>query len=274
MIIGTKISPAACYPDVMATHCDASLRRLGTDYVDLYMIHWPFGLHSLRHFTVNEVVLNDHPRLGEALAALDKMQAQGKIRRYGVSNFACPPLQQVLGTGRGVAVNELPYSLLTRAIELEALPLCREAGIGIIAYMTLMQGILTDTYASLDAVPPLHRRTRHFDSKKSPGCRHGEPGLEAETSRVLDAIRQVAQDAGMPMATLALKWVLANPDITCALVGTRSATRLEENARVADDPLPADIVTRLNDITEPLLQALGPGFDYYERSANDRSIGM
>jgi aryl-alcohol dehydrogenase-like predicted oxidoreductase len=78
-------------------------------------------------------------------------------------------------------VNQLPYSLLTRAVERGILPLCRGGGIGVIGYMTLLQGVLADLYSTLDHVPPYQAWTRHFSATRSPLIRHGESGAEAET---------------------------------------------------------------------------------------------
>ncbi len=271
LIIGTKVSPSNCYAHVLPAHCEASLRRLGLDYVDLYMIHWPIHPHSIRHFTSDERTIAHPPTLDEAFEALDRLRQAGKIRHVGLSNFGPARLEEALARCPDLLVQELPYSLLTRAIELAMLPRCRTLGLGVIAYMVLLQGVLTDACARLDDVPPYQRRTRHFDSHRSALSRHGEAGAEAETSAALAAIRQIARERGMTMAELATKWALAAPGITCCLVGTRSVKKLEENVRAAAGPLPAEVVDRLNAATRPLLDALGPGFDYYESLANDRT---
>ncbi len=271
LIIGTKVSPSNCYAHVLPAHCDASLRRLGLDYVDLYMIHWPIHPHSIRHFTSDERIIAHPPTLDEAFEALSRLKQAGKIRCVGLSNFGPARLEEALGRCPDLLVQELPYSLLTRAVELEVLPRCRTLGLGVIAYMVLLQGVLTDAYAGLDEVPPYQRRTRHFDSRRSALARHGEAGAEAQTNAALAAIRQIARECGITMAELATRWALAAPGITCCLVGTRSVERLEENVRAVAGRLPAEVVDRLNTATRPLLDALGPSFDYYESLANDRT---
>ena len=268
VIIGGKVSPGAVQPDVLPRHCEESLARLGTDYLDIYMIHWPITPQSIRHFTSEPIPC---PVVEDAFAALLKLREQGKIRHIGVSNFGVPKLEEARAAGAAIAVNQLPYNLLCRAIELEALPYCAARGIGVIGYMALMQGVLAGGFETLDDVPILHRRTRHFDSRKNPAARHGEEGAEPETAGALDTIRSIAAELGLEMAGLAIQWALANPAIGCMLAGSANLAHLERNVLAAERPLPAEAVERLNEATEELLAALGPGFDYYQAAANDRT---
>jgi myo-inositol catabolism protein IolS len=269
--IGTKVSPSNCYADRLPVHCEASLRRLGLDFIDLYMIHWPIHPHSIRHFTNDEAVLRNPPTVTEAFGALAKLRQQGKIRHVGVSNFAANRLEEALRLFPDLVVNQLPYSLLTRAVELDILPRCRRLGVGVIGYMTLLQGLLGDRYPTLDDVPPYQARTRHFSHRRSALIRHGGEGAEAETATALAHIRRMAKEAGLTMAELATRWALAGHGIACCLIGARTVSRLEENVRAAAHPLPADLVERLNAVTQPLLEALGDSFDYYESLANNRT---
>jgi aryl-alcohol dehydrogenase-like predicted oxidoreductase len=271
VLVGSKVSPSHCYAETLPRHCEASLRRLGLDHLDLYMIHWPLHPHSIRHFTAEEAVIANPPTVEEAFAALGALQRQGKIRHIGVSNFGAARLDEALRLCPDLAVNQLPHSLLARAIELEALPRCRQAGVGVIGYMTLLQGVLSDRYPDLGAVPPQQRRTRHFDAAGSPLARHGGAGAEAETAAGLAAIRAVAAECGLTTAEIAAKWALAVPGIACCLVGARSVRRLEENIRAAHEPLPPEIFERLHAATQPLLEKLGDSFDYYESVENDRT---
>lgn len=268
VLIATKISPSNVEPATLIQHCEASLRRLRTDYVDLYMVHWPVTAHSIKHFTSGEAPV---PSVFEAFATLEHLRRAGKIRYIGVSNFGVEKLSEALATGVEIVINELPYSLLTRAIEIEVLPFCREHGIGVLGYMSLMQGVLSDTYSSLDEIPVWRRRTRHFDSRRTPQCRHGLPGAEPETSAAIEGIRQVARRQGMTTSELALKWAMAGDGITSSLCGSRNLQQLEWNLKAASEPLPSEVVKELNSITAPLLEKLGPGFDYYENPANDRT---
>ncbi len=268
VIIGTKISPSHTAPHTLREHCDASLRRLQTDYVDLYMVHWPITPHSIRHFSAAP---QPTPSLPDAFDTLMRLKRSGKVRYVGVSNFGVAKLDEALATGTEIVVNELPYSLLTRAVELEILPYCREKGIGVLGYMALMQGVLADVYPTLADVPAPRRRTRHFDSRRTPQCRHGQPGAEAETNAALQAIRAIAARHGMSMPEIALKWTFAGAGITSSLCGSRNVKTLQMNIEAASEPLAAGVIEELNRATQPLLEALGPSFDYYENPVNDRT---
>ena len=268
LVIGTKVSPACLQPDVLPRRCESSLRRLGTDHVDLYMVHWPITLGSIRHF---DAEASTCPAVDDAFAALRRLREQGKVRQIGVSNFGRRPLQEALGHCPGLAANELPYNLLSRAIEREMLSVCRERGVGVIGYMALLQGVLTDLYPTLDEIPVWQRRTRHFDARRTPSARHGSCGEEEATREALAGIRAVCRDTGHALPELALKWAVANPDVTCSLVGARSITELAANVRAVARPLPAEVVARLNAITDPLEERMGPSFDYYESAENDRT---
>ena len=269
VIVGTKVSPNHVQPQALPRHCEDSLKRLGTDYLDLYMVHWPITLHSIRHFTDETIAC---PSVEDAFGALRRLQDQGKVRFIGVSNFAAPKLKEALATGATFAVNELPYSLLARAIEWETLPFCRAQGIGAIGYFSLQQGLLADVYGTLDEVPKWQRRSRHFDSRKNPEARHGEVGAEEETNTALSGIRGLAEELGLTMPQVALKWAAANESISCVLAGSRSMLELEDNVQAVNAPLPPEALEKLDEITRPLNEKLGPSFDYYERSGNDRTL--
>jgi len=268
VVIGTKVSPAHVQPDVLPRRCEASLRRLGTDYVDLYMVHWPVTPRSIRHF---DAQLEVCPAVDDGFATLLRLREQGKVRHIGVSNFARNRLEEALLHCPALAVNELPYNLLSRAIEWEMLPACRELGVGAIGYMPLLQGVLTDLYPTLDEVPTWQRRTRHFDARKTSAARHGLCGEEEAVGQALSGIRAVCRESGLGLPELALRWTVANPDLACNLVGSRSVSELEANVRAVARPLPAEIVARLNAITDPLKERLGRSFDYYESPENDRT---
>lgn len=270
LIIGTKVSPSNCYKETLKQHCEASLKRINTDYIDIYMIHWPIHPHSIRHFTNDISIIENPPDINSALEAMHDLKQQGKIKNFGVSNFSSNRLKPLPVSE--IAVNELPYNLLCRAIEYDALPLCRERGIGIIGYMALLQGILADIYPSLEDVPVMQRRTRHFNCKNNKECRHGEEGAEEETNAALNGIRELCRESGLSMAEISIKWILDNPAVTCTLVGSRNRSELTENVKAVKDPLNKMIKEKLNRISLPVMEKLGNHFDYYEGSINDRTL--
>ena len=268
LLLGTKISPSNTRPRTLAEHCEASLRRLRTDYIDLYMVHWPIAPHAIAHFGGD----GGCPSVPAAFETLARLRREGKVRYVGVSNFGREYLEEARFAGGEVVVNELPYNLLCRAIEWEILPYCRGRGIGVIGYMALMQGLLADIYPTLDHVPLWQRRTRHFSpTRAGEFCRHGEDGAEEELTEALAAVRKITAGLGMTVPQIAVRWAIAGPGIACTLVGARNRAQLEANVRAAAEPLEPAIVELLGAATEPLLQKLGRSFDYYEHTDRDRT---
>ncbi len=269
-LIGTKVSPSNCYGETLINHCEASLKRLQTDYIDLYMVHWPLNPQSIRHFTNDISIIENPPEINDVLEIFQILKRQGKIRNFGVSNFGRNQLENL--PLEKIAVNELPYNLLCRAIEFDTLPFCEEKGIGVIGYMALFQGILADIYTSLDGIPSWQRRTRHFNSKSTKECRHGEEGIEKETNTALKGIRKVSKKSGFPMAEIAIKWILENSAITCTLVGSRNINELAANVKAVQGTLNKEIRAELDRVTLPVMEKLGNHFDYYENAENDRTL--
>ncbi len=243
-VIGTKISTPD--PLTIRERCEASLRRLQTDYVDIYMIHWP----------------HDEFAIEESVAELTRLQEDGLIRAIGVSNFGVEQLTAALNTGASIAVNQLCYNLLSRAIELELLPLCQKHNVGILGYMPLLQGILTGQYTRVDEIPPVHARFRHFRDDR-PNAAHGEEGAEEEVFEALEGIRKIAAAEQIPMSRLAIAWAIAKPGITCMLVGTRKVVELKENLHAVEYTPSADVIESLDIVTSPLLEKLGANPDYF-----------
>jgi len=270
LIIGTKVSPSHAYSGVLEAHCEASLKRLQTDYIDIYMIHWPIHSHAIRHFTKDENIINNPPTIEEALESMKNLIQAGKIRFIGLSNFSARRLKEEIPTDVRIVVNELPYNLLCRAIEYDTLPLCIENGIGTIGYITLMQGMLTGKYATLKDVPEWQRRTRHFNGKSTPLSRHGEEGFETETEEAMNKVRCISEKYGIRMSDMATRWAI-DSGITCALVGARNARQLEENVRATGVSLTREIMKELDEATKDLKEKLGNNFDYYENKKDDRT---
>jgi aryl-alcohol dehydrogenase-like predicted oxidoreductase len=100
--------------------------------------------------------------------------------------------------------------------------------------------------------------------------RHGEPGVESEMFAVVDLLRTLAKELGISVAALSLAWVLANPDIDCALVGSRTVDELKDNYKTLQMKLPADVKAKIDEASLPVWKKLGNSPDYYENSANSR----
>jgi aryl-alcohol dehydrogenase-like predicted oxidoreductase len=251
-VIATKVSKGNLAPEDVIEACEGSLRRLQTDVIDLYQIHWPS----------REVPIS------ETFPALVKLYEQGKIRAIGMSNFAIGDLTDLLAIGH-CQTNQLPYSLLWRAIEHEILPRCIEEDIGILCYSPLMQGLLTGRYASPDEVPQGRARTRHF-SKGRPHVRHGEDGCEAETFVAIERIRQISASIGESMAKVSVAWLLAQPGVNAVLAGARQPEQIIETAQAADLVLASETVDALTEVTEEVKQLLGTSPDIWGGQAEGR----
>jgi len=252
-VIGTKVSPGNTEPSVLREHCDASLQRLGTDYIDIYFLHWAITKHSVP----------------DAFATLAELQSEGKIRSIAVSNFGPKQLTEALETGARIDVNQLCYNLASRAIEVGILPLCRQHDIAVFAYMPLLQGILSGKYETLDDIPPERTRTLHFSGER-PQSRHGEPGAEEEMCRALAGMREISHAEDIAMDQLALAWTMAKPGVASVLVGVRNTEQLERNAPAASLPLSPDLVSKLDELTQPLMDKLGANADYFQGAEGSR----
>jgi len=243
-LIGTKTGDTN--PATLPDQLEGSLRRLQTDYIDLYMIHWP----------------NPKYPVDEVFDALSQLKTEGKIRAIGVCNFGCQQLSETIAIGAQIETNQLCYNLLSRAIELEIVPLCQQHQIGILAYMPLLQGILADRFKTLEEIPPQQSRFRHFRPDREMS-RHDEAGAEAELWQTLEQIRQICREKDLPMSRLAIAWVMAKSAVSCVLVGTRNTAELAQNLEAVNYAMPADLVKKLDQLTLPLLHRLGGNADYF-----------
>ena len=246
VVVATKVRPADLEPDRLRASCENSLRALRTDYIDLYQIHWP----------------NHAIPLESTYRALEDLRREGKVRHLGVSNFSAGYLDELAQLGP-VESNQVPYSLLWRAIEYEILPRCRASGIGILCYSPLAQGLLTGKFATAADVPEKRARSRLFSSARAM-TRHGEPGCEEEAFAAISAIRRLAGESGQPMSRVAMAWLLAQPGVTAAVAGARNAAQAVENAAAAELHLEPDVIARLSTLTDRLKRILGSNADPWE----------
>ncbi len=252
LILATKAWPTNCAPKDLRAACEASLERLGTDYVDLYQIHWPFS----------------HASYEEAQAELDKLKAEGKIRMAGVSNFGTRDLASWLETGQAVT-NQLGHNLLFRAVEYDIVPACRRQGVGVIAYMPLLQGLLAGKWDSIEDIPPNRRRTRHFSGTRE-NVKHGEPGCEDLLMQTLNHLSQFADAIDVPLATVSICWLAAQPGVDSVIVGARDAAQVRRNLQAAAIDIGPAAIAQLNEITGPLKNHLGDNADMWLSEAESR----
>jgi len=251
-IIATKVSSSHLSAAEVQRACERSLQRLGTDYLDLYQIHWPSRTVAL----------------DETLEALERLREQGKVRAVGVCNFGVEDLAALLKAGRA-ETNQLPYSLLWRAIEYEIRPRCIEAGLGILCYSPLAQGLLTGKFTLPDQVPEGRARTRLFAGSR-PQARHGAPGCEAETFAAIERIHRLCDEIGQPMAAMSLAWLLHQPGVTSVIAGARRPDQIRQTAQAAGLELAPETIARLTAATEELKHMLGPNPDMWQSESRFR----
>jgi len=244
-IIATKIRIPEPSIKGVKLSCEQSLKRLQTDYIDLLQPHWP----------------NRQLPAEVTLQALIKLRQEGKIRAYGLSNYGVGDLSEILRYGN-VASNQLPYSLLFRAIEYEVQPLCIQEDIGILCYSTLLHGLLSGKYHTPEEIPDGRARTRHFSSSRAQ-VRHSEAGCEPEVFAALKKIRQISNNAGHPMALVSVAWVLHQPGVASVLVGARKPDQITQMATVASIQLEDQVITDLSASTERVKQILGTNPDMW-----------
>lgn len=232
-----------------------SLRRLGTDAVDVLMLHWP---------TKDEALLRAN------LEALDGVRRKGMARAVGVSNFGVRTLEIAREMGLDIAVNEFAYNLVSRGMEGAILPYCRAQNIAVAAYMPLMQGLLSGRYKRAADMPPLRTRTIHFDNANNPDARHGGPGAEAEVFACIDRLTALAAENGISPAQLALAWLLSKPGLQTAIVGCRNVAQLRENIAGAAFAPPQAVLDALDAASAPILAKLGDNCDLWQLDGQSR----
>jgi len=250
VVIATKVSRSHLGADELPKACERSLKNLGTDHIDVYYLHWP----------------NWQIPLDETVGAMEKLIDAGKVRHLAVSNFAARDLGDIVPLARPAA-NQLAYNLLFRAVEYDVLPACRDAGVPVTCYSPIMQGLLAGKFDSADDVPEGRARTRLFSNGR-PQARHGEPGAEAEAFAAIAAIRRLAAEAGMDMAAMCLAWLIGREPVASVIVGSRSAQQSRRNAAAGDLKLPADLAARLDEITRPVKDKLGPNPDLWQAAGS------
>ena len=250
--IASKAATHNCTPEKIRTACENSLRRLGTDRLDLYQVHWPFTEAPYE----------------EVYPVLDQLRREGKIVEIGVSNFGPKNLEAWMAAGTTVS-NQIGYNLLFRAPEYSMIPACRHYGLGVLVYMPLMQGLLTGRYTCLDDIPMKRRRTRHFSADRE-GTRHGEGGHEEVLMDTLEDLLDFAETINIPPAVMSLSWLIAQPGITSAILGARNAAQLLSNIQAAEFDIGPAAIAQLNEISYPLKMAMGPNCDMWETEENKR----
>ncbi|KYQ84029.1 aldo/keto reductase [Acinetobacter sp. NRRL B-65365] len=246
-IISTKVgirssdhlNAAGFSRDYLLSAVEQSLTRLGTDYIDVLQ------LHQFDSFT----------SLHQLMKTLDELVRSGKVRYIGVSNFAGWQLMkaQAIAEQYGYekfVVNQVYYSLIGRDYEWELMPLNDDQQMGAVVWSPLGWGRLTGKF---DRENPIPAESRLHDT-----AQFAPPVNEEHLYRVIDALKQIAQETGYSIPQIALNWLLQRPTVASVLIGARNQTQLQENLKAKDIQLSAEQITQLNQAS-----AVYPPYPYY-----------
>jgi aryl-alcohol dehydrogenase-like predicted oxidoreductase len=206
--------------DSIIKECEDSLRRLGTDYIDLYQQHWP----------------DVTTPIDETMEAVARLIEQGKVRAAGVSNYSVAQMQEAEKTLK-LASNQVPYSMVRRDIEQDVVPYCMENNKAILVYSPLQLGLLTGK---------MKPGQSFNDGDLRNGNRFFTPENVKRVNDVLNKIRPLAETKNATLSQLVLRWTLAQPGITVALVGARNPEQAVQNARAMDFQLTFEEVDFIN----------------------------
>jgi len=219
--------------DSVRAECEASLKRLGVEVIDLLQIHWP----------------HDEEHLEEGWGTIADLIKEGKVRYGGVSNFTVEQIKRVQAI-HPVASLQPPYSMIERGVEAELLGYCAANDIGVIAYSPMQSGMLTGKYTK-ELVAGLPDNDWRKD--RSPDFQ--EPGLSANLELV-DGLRPIAERNDKTVAQLAIAWVLRRSEMTAAIVGARRPSHIDETVKAGDWELSANDITEIDALLAKREQAL------------------
>jgi aryl-alcohol dehydrogenase (NADP+) len=211
---------------------EASLKRLGTDYIDLYQLHGP----------------DPETPIDETVAAMDSLVQSGKVRYVGVSNYLAYQVARAIGRQEALGLIRFEsvqprYNLLFRQIERELLPLCAEEEIGVIPYNPIAGGMLSGKHVF--GAPTEGSRFTLGNAAERYQDRYWHEGMFND----VEQIRAIAADSGMSMVTLAVAWVMANPAITAPIIGASRPSQLADSAAAAEAVLDAATLSALDELT-------------------------
>jgi aryl-alcohol dehydrogenase-like predicted oxidoreductase len=233
VLVATKVWTANLTREGVPAALEASLRRLGTDYVDLYQIHRP----------------SDTVPLAETMEALLQAREQGKLRHIGVSNFTVEQLREALQYGPLVS-SQPCYSLFFRYIEQREVAFCREHNIGLLPYSPMAQGLLSGKFTP-DWRPPA-------DDNRRNNLLFREPTYGVALEQV-EIVRQIGAKYGKTPAQTAIRWMIQQPGITSAIVGARHEQQVADNLGAAGWELAPEDVAALSAAGDKVMATLPPG---------------
>jgi aryl-alcohol dehydrogenase-like predicted oxidoreductase len=204
--------------------CEQSLKRLGTDYIDLYQIHWP----------------DSTTPINETFEAVSRLIEQGKVRFAGVCNYNAQQIEEAEKTLELVS-DQIPFSMVNRGVEEETVPYCIKNNKSILAYSPLERGLLTGKITPGYQFQEGDHRASH---------KHFQPDFIEKTNALLDQIKPIADRHNATLGQLVLRWTIERPGITVALAGARNADQAIQNARSAEINLSREEINHISELVE------------------------
>ena len=228
IVLATKAKPVNLKPDDLRRALQDSLKRLGTDYIDLYYLHWPSF----------EVPLED------TLNEMAKFKQEGLIRAIGLSNFGPKLLEQAMSITRIDAIQP-EYSLLHRGIETEVLPWCIKNDVSVLSYSSIAKGILAGVF---------HIHGRKLDGDDFRAVRRlFSPEDIAKEAPLVHLVKEIADKNGISMSQVAIAWLLVREGMSSAIVGTQNERHLLDNLKAVGISLPAEDQKALEEMSTKVL---------------------
>lgn len=225
---------------LMLDRVNQSLGRLQTEVIDLYYIHWPRKGKDMRPL----------------MEGLEKARGQGKIRSIGVSNFSIEQMEQVAEVGK-INAHQLGYNLFWRSADKEIIPYCQQHDISVVTYSSIAQGILAGKFPLHLNFPPGDQRNEIVFFK------------EAIWPHIYEGVQQLkllAKKVGRPLSHLAIRWVLDQPGINTAIVGSRHPKQVEDNVAALKDDIQSHIFEQMTAISDEVIRhipEIGNMYEYY-----------
>lgn len=218
-------------PESVRAQCEASMKRMGIDVIDLFLAHWP---RPIEYMEAGWQTCSD-------------LVKEGKVRYIGVSNFTIEQMEKIQPI-HPIAAMEPPYSMIQRGIEDEILDYCRNHNMGVVTYSPLQQGVLTETLKSIELDEGDFRRN-------NPNFKEPVLSLNLE---LVNGLTPIAKKYGGSVAQLAIAWVLRRPEVTSALNGARTTAEIEDSLRAADIELSQEDIDEIEKLLEKRQKAMPP----------------
>ncbi len=249
MVLATKVHGRMDDEDILAAgnnrrhiveQCEASLRRLQTDYIDLYQLHRP----------------QSSVPIDETLRALDDLIRAGKVRYIGTSTFAAWQVIESLWVSKELGLNRFvseqpPYHLLDRSIERELIPMAQTYGLAILPWSPLARGFLSGKYRRGQPVPGDSRLNRDMQQMSGPFVERTKQHFSDLAYAVLDTVEALAQEKNCTPGQIALAWCARQPGVTSPIIGPRTMGQLEDHLGALDVALTDDDRARLDSAAAP-----------------------